>query len=36
MVSRGVAIRSGYDQQMEYDPINCRWLIQGTDERETS
>lgn len=29
MVSHGEAIRTGYNQRMEYDPANCRWLIQG-------
>ena len=29
MVSHGEVIRSGYDEKMEYDPENCRWLIQG-------
>jgi hypothetical protein len=29
MVSHGEAIRSGYDQRMEYDPEDGRWLIQG-------
>lgn len=29
MVSHGEVIRSGFDEKMEYDPTNCRWLIQG-------
>jgi len=29
MVSHGEAIRTGYDEQMEYDSKGCRWLIQG-------
>ncbi len=29
MVSHGEVLRSGYDEQMEYDPKGCRWLIQG-------
>lgn len=29
MVSHGEVIRSGYNQFMEYEPKNCRWLIQG-------
>jgi len=29
MVSHGEMIRSGYDEKMEYNPENCRWLIQG-------
>ncbi len=29
MISHGEVIRTGYDQRMEYDPNNCRWIIQG-------
>jgi len=29
MVSHGEVIRTGYNQQMEYEPKGCRWLIQG-------
>lgn len=29
MVSHGEVLRAGYNQQMEYDPKNCAWLIQG-------
>ena len=29
MVSHGEAIRSGYDETLEYEPRGCRWLIQG-------
>jgi hypothetical protein len=29
MVSHGEALRTGYDQRMEYDPNNTRWLIQA-------
>lgn len=29
MVSHGEALRRGYDQQLEYDPADRRWLIQG-------
>jgi glycosyl hydrolase family 62 len=29
MVSHGEVLRTGYDQRMEYNPTNCRWLIQG-------
>lgn len=29
MVSHGEVIRTGYNQRMEYDPADCRWLIQG-------
>jgi len=33
-VSHGEAIRCGYDQLMEYEPDNCRWLIQGLMKAE--
>lgn len=36
MVSHGEVIRSGYDEKMEYDPNNCRWLIQGILKNELS
>ena len=29
MVSHGEAIRCGYDERLEYDPADGRWLIQG-------
>ena len=29
MVSHGEVIRTGYNQEMEYEPNGCRWLIQG-------
>ena len=29
MVSHGEALRTGYNELMEYDPSQCRWLIQG-------
>ena len=29
MVSHGEVIRSGFNELMEYEPENCRWLIQG-------
>ena len=29
MVSHGEALRSGYDQHLEYNPRDGRWLIQG-------
>ena len=35
MVSHGEVIRSGYDEKMEYDPKNCRWLIQGILKSES-
>lgn len=36
MVSHGEVLRSGYNQQMEYDPNACRWLIQGILKRESN
>jgi hypothetical protein len=33
-VSHGEAIRSGYDQRLEYDGRNAQWLIQGLPEAE--
>ena len=29
MVSHGELLRAGCNEQMEYDPKNCTWLIQG-------
>lgn len=29
MISHGEAIRSGYNQLLEYEPVNCSWIIQG-------
>ena len=34
MVSHGEVIRTGYDQKLEYDPKNCRWIIQGLMKNE--
>ena len=34
MVSHGEALRSGYDEKMEYDAENCRWLIQGIMKKD--
>lgn len=34
MVSHGEAIRTGFDQHLEYDPENVRWLIQGLDDQD--
>ncbi len=34
MVSHGEVLRSGYDQQMEYNPKTVRWLIQGIMKNE--
>jgi len=36
MVSHGEAIRSGYNQKMEYEPSGCRWLIQGIMKNQIS
>ena len=35
MVSHGELLRSGYNQQMQYDPQNCRWLIQGILKKDS-
>jgi hypothetical protein len=29
MVSHGEALRSSYDERMEYGPRGCRWIVQG-------
>lgn len=34
MVSHGEAIRSGYDQNLRYEPTRCCWLIQGILKKE--
>ena len=34
MVSHGEALRSGYEERMEYEPHGCRWLIQGILRRD--
>ena len=34
MVSHGEAIRTGYDEFMEYDPDGGRWIIQGLKKSE--
>lgn len=34
MVSHGEAIRSGYDQKMEYDPFDAKWIFQGVLKEE--
>lgn len=34
MVSHGEVIRSGYNQKMEYEPENCKWIIQGIMKNE--
>jgi hypothetical protein len=36
MVSHGEALRSGYDQRMQYDPQACRWLIQGILKKDSN
>jgi hypothetical protein len=33
MVSHGEVIRSGDNQLMEYEPDNCRWIIQGIPKK---
>ncbi|MDP6545239.1 MAG: non-reducing end alpha-L-arabinofuranosidase family hydrolase [Phycisphaerae bacterium] len=35
MVSHGELLRSGYDEKMEYDPKDCRWLIQGILKKDS-
>jgi len=34
MVSHGEVIRSAYGERMEYEPNDCRWLIQGILKKE--
>jgi hypothetical protein len=34
MVSHGEMIRSGYNQNLEYNPTNCKWLIQGLNKKD--
>lgn len=34
IVSHGEVIRSGYNQQLEYNPTNCKWLIQGLNKND--
>jgi len=36
MVSHGEILRTGCDQNLEYDPNNCRWLIQGLLKRDAN
>ena len=36
MVSHGELLRAGYDEKMEYEPKNCRWLIQGVMKKDTN
>jgi len=36
MVSHGEVLRSGYNEQMEYDPKGCRWLIQGLLKKDSN
>jgi len=36
MVSHGELIRTGYDEKMEYDPKNCRWIIQGIMKKDSN
>jgi hypothetical protein len=35
MVSHGEALRSGYNQQLEYEPKGCQWLIQGIMKKDS-
>jgi len=34
MVSHGEVIRLGHNERMQYDPEDCRWLIQGVLKRD--
>ena len=34
MVSHGEVIRTGYNQKLEYNPKDCRWIIQGIMKNE--
>jgi endo-1,4-beta-xylanase len=34
MVSHGEVLRSGHDERMEYQPNDCRWLIQGIRKKD--
>jgi hypothetical protein len=36
MVSHGEVLRCGFNQQLEYEPSGCRWLIQGITKRESN
>jgi len=36
MVSHGEAFRSGFNERLEYDPDNCRWLIQGILKKDAN
>ena len=36
MVSHGEVIRAGCNQQMEYDPRDCSWLIQGISKKDSN
>ena len=29
MVSHGEVLRAGFDEKLEYNPVSCRWLVQG-------
>ena len=35
MVSHGEALRTGYNQLMEYDPKGCTWIIQGLMRKDS-
>ena len=36
MVSHGEVIRTGYNHRMEYNPADCRWLVQGILKKDTN
>jgi endo-1,4-beta-xylanase len=36
MVSHGELLRSGHNERMEYDPGNCRWLVQGILKKDSN
>jgi hypothetical protein len=36
MVSHGELLRSGHNERMQYDPKNCKWLIQGILRRDAN
>ena len=36
MVSHGELLRSGHNERMQYDPKDCRWLIQGILKKDSN
>ena len=34
MISHGEVIRTGYNQELEYEPDSCKWIIQGVKKSE--